>query len=223
MPRDFQRPFVLPEGATEVLLVRHGSSGRQPHVDGLDLVDGQNDPPLDEAGLRQAEAVSMRLAQWRADQLFVTPLRRTRQTAAPLADRLGCEPVVVPELREVHLGDWEGQLNARVAAGDDLSHAIFAAERWDVIPNAESMDAFSDRVRRGMTHLIETVGPQAVAVAFVHGGVIAEACRQTTGSQAFAFLYAENASITRLVRMASGRWALISFNDTAHLQGHDGM
>src|SRR3954449_5046943 len=88
MPRDFQRPFVLPEGATEVLLVRHGSSGRQPHVDGLDLVDGQNDPPLDEAGLRQAEAVSMRLAQWRADQLFVTPLRRTRQTAAPLAERL---------------------------------------------------------------------------------------------------------------------------------------
>src|SRR3954471_212151 len=102
MPRDFQRPFVLPEGATEVLLVRHGSSGRQPHVDGLDLVDGQNDPPLDEAGLRQAEAVSMRLAQWRADQLFVTPLRRTRQTAAPLADRVGGEALGVPGVPEVH-------------------------------------------------------------------------------------------------------------------------
>jgi probable phosphoglycerate mutase len=50
--------------------------------------------------------------------------------------------------------------------------------------------------------------------------VIAEACRQVTGSQAFAFLYAENGSITRLVRMPSERWALISFNDTAHLE-HD--
>jgi probable phosphoglycerate mutase len=205
------------------MLVRHGSSARQPATDGADLVDDHNDPPLDDSGLRQAEAVGARIARRRADELFVTPLRRTRQTAAPLAGRLGREPVVVPELREVHLGDWEGQLNARVADGGELSRAIFAAERWDVIPNAESMDAFSDRVRRGMAHLADTVGPDGVAVAFVHGGVIAEACRQTTGSQAFAFLYAENASITRLVRMASGRWALISFNDTAHLQGHDGM
>ena len=41
--------------------------------------------------------------------------------------------------------------------------AIFAAERWDVIPNAESMDAFSDRVGRGMTQLVDTVGPDGVA------------------------------------------------------------
>ena len=223
MARDFQRPFVLPDGATEVMLVRHGSSARQQRKAGVDLVDGHSDPPLDDAGLRQAEAVGERLARTRADQLFVTPLRRTRQTAAPLAGRLGVEPTVVPELREVHLGDWEGQLNERVKGGDELSQAIFAAERWDVIPNAESMDVFSDRVRQGMVHLVEAVGPGGVAVAFVHGGVIAEACRQTTDSQAFAFLYAENASITRLVRMASGRWALISFNDTAHLQGRDGL
>jgi len=150
--------------------------------------------------------------------VFVTPLRRTRQTAAPLARRLGRVPVVIPELREVHLGDWEGQLNARVARGDELSKKIFETERWDVIPNAESMDEFSDRVRRGMMQLVDAVGPDATVIAFVHGGVIAEACRQATGSQAFAFLYAENGSITRLVRMASERWALISFNDTAHLQ-----
>jgi 2,3-bisphosphoglycerate-dependent phosphoglycerate mutase len=223
MPRDFQRPFVLPEGATEVMLVRHGSSARQQGEEGVDLIDGHSDPPLDDAGLRQAEAVAARLARWRTDQLFVTPLRRTSQTAAPLAGRLGRTPVVVPELREVNLGDWEGQLNSRVANGDELSKEIFAAERWDVIPNAEPMDAFSDRVHRGMAHLVEAVGPQGVAVAFVHGGVIAEACRQATGSKAFAFLYAENASITRLVRMASGRWALISFNDTAHLEDRGGM
>ena len=34
-------------------------------------------------------------------RLFVTPLRRTQETAAPLAARLGLEPVVIPELREV--------------------------------------------------------------------------------------------------------------------------
>ena len=51
----------------------------------------------------------------------------------------------------------------------------------------------------------------------VHGGIVAEACRQATGSEPFAFINVDNASITRLVRLATGRWLLLGFNDTAHL------
>jgi hypothetical protein len=135
-----------------------------------------------------------------------------------VAERLGLTPIVVNELREVHLGDWEGQLNARVQRDDDLSRRVFLSERWDVIPNAEPMEDFSDRIRRGIDLIVDLVGPDEVAIAVVHGGVIAEACRQVTGSHAFAFLYAENCSITRIVRMRRGRWTLLGFNDTAHLR-----
>jgi hypothetical protein len=38
-----------------------------------------------------------------------------------------------------------------------------------------------------------------------------------TDSRPFAFLHAENASITRLVRPDNGRWELHGFNDVAHL------
>jgi probable phosphoglycerate mutase len=217
MAHDFQRPFSLPEGATEVVLVRHGSSARSTSEAPIDLIDGRSDPPLSDSGRRQADAVGERLADSRIDSLFVTPLQRTQQTAAPLAHRLGLQPTVVPDLREVFLGEWEGQLNDRVASEVELSKQLFAGERWDVIPGAESMDAFSERVRRGLNRLVETVGADATAVAVVHGGVIAEACRQATSSQAFAFIYAENASLTRIMRLASGRWLLISFNDTTHL------
>jgi hypothetical protein len=47
--------------------------------------------------------------------------------------------------------------------------------------------------------------------------VIAEACRQATGSEAFAFLNNCNGSITRLVRLPGGGWVLVAFNETAHL------
>ena len=117
----------------------------------------------------------------------------------------------------MHLGDWEGQLNDRSAGRDPLAKELFAAERWDVIPNAEPMEAFCDRVRAGMDRVVRAIGPDATGIAFVHGGVIAEACRQATGSDAFAFLHADNCSITRLFRTARGRWALRCFNDTAHL------
>jgi probable phosphoglycerate mutase len=212
MPRDFQAPFTLPAGATEVVCVRHGSSAE---ADGL--VDGHSDPALSARGLVQAQAVAARLGATPCAALFVTPLRRTAQTAAPLAQRVGLAPIVVRDLREVHLGVWEGQFSARMRGRDPISDEILATGRWDVIPEAEDMDAFATRVHAGMEQIAATVGPDATAIAVMHGGVIAEACRQATGSLPFAFLYAENASISRLMRLASGRWALRSFNDISHL------
>jgi probable phosphoglycerate mutase len=218
MPRNFQRPFELPSGATEVILIRHGSARHSTPEAPLDLVDGHSDPELTELGQRQAAAVAQRLGGSPVAGVFVTPLRRTQQTAAPLARRMSRIPVVMPELREVHLGDWEGQLTHRVARNDSLTKQIFDTERWDVIPNAEPMEQFSERIGLGMQRLVDAAGPDETVLAIVHGGVIAEACRQVTGSRAFAFLYADNGSITRLMRVPSGRWALLSFNDTAHLR-----
>ena len=215
MPPDFQRPFALPNGATEVILVRHGST--ESGGDAMALIDGHADPPLSERGRRQAVVVAERLADEPVAALFVTPLRRTIDSAAPLATRCGHEPVVVHDLREVYLGDWEHDFRARLASKDPLSVDVFAEQRWDLIPNAEDMAAFGARVRRGMDRIADAVGPDAAGVAFVHGGVVAEICRQATGSTPFAFLYAENASVSRVLRLPSGRWTLRAFNDISHL------
>ena len=223
MQRNFQRPFVLPPGATEVVLIRHGSARHSTPDQPLDLIEGQSDPELTELGRDQALAVAERLSSANPGAIFVTPLRRTQETARPLAERLGVEPVILPELREVYLGDWEGQLNYRASSSDSLTHELFAAERWDVIPNAEPMEDFSARVRRGMQLLVEAAGPDATTLAIVHGGVISEACSQVTGSRKFAFLYAENGSLTRLMCLPSGKWTLLAFNDTAHLPGRNGQ
>ena len=222
MQRNFQRPFVLPPGATEVVLIRHGSARHSTADQPLDLIAGQSDPELTELGRDQALAVAERLSSAKTAAIFVTPLRRTQETARPLADRLGVEPVVLPELREVYLGDWEGQLNQRVSSSDSLTRELFAAERWDVIPNAEPMGDFSARVHRGMELLVEAAGPDGTTLAVVHGGVISEACSQVTGSRKFAFLYAENGSLTRLMCLPGGNWTLLAFNDTAHLPVHNG-
>ncbi|MEA2255890.1 MAG: 2,3-bisphosphoglycerate-dependent phosphoglycerate mutase [Solirubrobacteraceae bacterium] len=213
-----QRAFAVPPDATEVVLVRHGASA--PVVPGelFPLLDGHGDPPLAPMGGRQALAVAERLAPEPLAGLFVTPLQRTAQTAAPLARRLSLEPVVVPDLREVHLGDWEGgEYRVRLAQGDPLVARVFAEERWDVIPNAEDPERFAARVRGGVLEIVGALGPGAMGAAFVHGGVIAELCRQATASRPFAFLHADNASISRLVVFADGSWLLRSFNEIAHL------
>jgi 2,3-bisphosphoglycerate-dependent phosphoglycerate mutase len=221
LPGDLQAPFTRPAGATEVLLIRHGSAAHQgvESSRGPDTLEGQADPPLTPVGMAQAEALARRVRRIAVDGIFVSSLRRTHQTAAPLAMALGLEPEAVTDLREISLGEFEGdEFERRRLGGDALLARAFAEQSWDVIPGAESMDLFAHRVRRGLERIAGAVGPDAVAVAVVHGGVIAELCHQVTGSDRFAFVHVENASITTLIRTGLGSWRLRSFNDTSHVE-----
>jgi 2,3-bisphosphoglycerate-dependent phosphoglycerate mutase len=221
--RAAQRPFRLPDAATEVVLVRHGASVDAVAGAPFPLVDGRGDPPLSPDGERQAAAVAARLAAEEIARLFITPLRRTASTAAPLASATGLDAIVVEDLAEVRLGDWEGgEYRIRAANKDPVVTRVFEEERWDLIPNAESPESLERRVRAGIETVVALAGPGAVAVAVVHGAVIGEACRQATGSRRFAFVHADNGSLTRLVVWPGGRWLLRSFNDVAHLPVHAG-
>lgn len=214
-----QRPFAVPAEATEIVLVRHGAS--QAHVAGepFELIEGGHaDPPLAPEGEAQALRVGARLAREQPHALFVTPLQRTHQTAAPLVSATKLQPTVIPELREVHLGDWEGgELRVRLAKGDPLIEKLFTEERWCVIPGAEKTEPYRARVRAGLDRIVAASGPGVSVVAVLHGGVIGELCRQATGSRPFAFIHVDNASISRLVAFPDGRLLLRSFNDTTHL------
>jgi 2,3-bisphosphoglycerate-dependent phosphoglycerate mutase len=202
----------------DLLLVRHGES--EAYLDGrpFALVGGHGDPPLSPLGRQQADRIRARLAAEGIDAIYVTTLRRTAQTARPLAERLGLGLREEAALREVYLGEWEGGLFRKmVAAGHPLSQRMFAEERWDAIPGAEPAAAFADRVRAAIMRLAASHRGERV-VAFTHGGVIGQALALASGSRPFAFIGADNASISRLV-ISGDRWLVRGFNDTAHLDG----
>jgi probable phosphoglycerate mutase len=208
--------FTLPPGATEILLVRHGESQPAREDRPFPLVDGQGDPPLAAEGERQAELVANRLEHEDLDGIYVTTLRRTHQTAEPLAKRLGVTPTIEPGLREIVLGEWEGGLfRIKVAQQDPVAVRMFTEERWDVIPGAESTEAFTARIRESVERLAAKHVDRRIAV-FTHGGVIGQVVAMATGSRPFAFIDGDNASITQLVVWGQ-RWVIRRFNDTAHL------
>ncbi len=218
-PRTFsQRPYVGPPGSTELLLVRHGASADSVEGESFELVEGQGDPPLSEVGRHQAELVAQRLGHELFDGMYASTLRRTAQTAAPLIDRTGIAPVVDADLREVFLGEWEGGLlRQRAVDRDPLFERVMAEQRWDLVPGAESRDEFGGRLRRAVERIAAAHRGGRVVV-FSHGAAIGELLAQTTGSAPFAFLGADNASISRIV-VGPDRWVLRGYNDTAHLSG----
>jgi probable phosphoglycerate mutase len=217
--REYRQPrFRRPPGSTELFLVRHGES--EPAVPGRSfaLVDGHGDPALASEGREQAARVADRLADQGIEALYVSTLRRTVETAAPLAERLGLVPQVEPDLREVYLGEWEGGLFRQgVAENHPIAQELLAEERWDVIPGAERHEAFVARVAVAARCIVAAHPGQRVAV-FSHGGVIGQLMSQAVGGgRSFAFLGCDNGSISQLVAIGD-RWVVRRFNDTAHLQ-----
>ncbi len=215
-----QKDYSRPPGSIEVVLIRHGASEAAVEGQPFELLEGQADPSLSDAGERQAQAVATHLADEPLSALYVTPLRRTAQTAAPLAALTGLEPVVVPELREVHLGELDGgAFRIAVRRRDPIVREVFTQQRWDVIPGAEAMEDFAARTRAGLARMVQGLEPGATIAAVIHGGVIGELCRQASDSRPFAFVHADNGSVTRLVLLAEGHWWVRSFNEGAHVRG----
>jgi probable phosphoglycerate mutase len=214
-----QEDYSRPAGSIEVVLIRHGASQAAVEDQPFELLEGQADPALSPAGERQARAVARYLAHEPLSALYVTPLRRTAQTAAPLAEVARLAPVVVPELREVHLGELDGgAFRIAVRRRDPIVAQVFREQRWDVIPGAESMEDFAARTRAGLQRMVEGLEPGRTIAAVVHGGVIGELCRQASDSRPFAFVHADNGSLTRLVLLPEGHWWVRSFNEGGHLR-----
>lgn len=71
--------------ATTVLLVRHAEKAALP----------ADDPPLSDLGQQRVEALGRMVADAGITRIFASDKRRTQQTVAPLADRLGLAVEVV--------------------------------------------------------------------------------------------------------------------------------
>ena len=155
-----------------LLLLRHGQThgntagALDTAVPGLDLTD---------LGRRQAEAAARALADQGIDQIFVSTLARTHQTAAPLATLLGIEPRALEGLREISAGDYEMADDHDAIAGYIGTVADWIERRYDTrMPGGESgheflarYDAAIAEIHRSLTHAGEK---QALVVS--HGAAM---------------------------------------------------
>jgi phosphoserine phosphatase len=73
---------------------------------------------LTELGLAQADALAQALAGQHITRIVSSPLQRCIETAAPLAQRLGCSIEVDERLIEIGHGSWEGRLRSEIERDD---------------------------------------------------------------------------------------------------------
>ena len=132
----------------ELVLVRHA----EPEWvrDGLAI----DDPPLTERGFEQAERLADRLAEERFDEVVVSPLLRTRQTAAPLLRHFALPLRTEPWLHEIRSPVWQGTPAEKAEAAFKAERAKPSHDRWDGLPGGESVRDFVERIRTGASSFL---------------------------------------------------------------------
>jgi len=140
----------------EFVLIRHA----QPEW----VKDGRNvvNPPLTELGLAQSERLAKALDGESFDELYVSPLTRARQTAAPVLSLLGVDEVIEAWLEEIRDPDWHGQPSEGAMKAFKALRQRVAVEQWDGLPGGEAMHEFVARVRVGATEFLERRGMRRI-------------------------------------------------------------
>src|SRR5205085_3939794 len=133
---------------------------------------GRIDMDLSPQGLLQAAALAKYLNGTKFDAIYSSPMKRAQQTLAPLLTNYEITPNTIPNLSEVHFGDWTGLSWQEVHDKYQVS-----AFQWlemleqAALPNGECSRTFRSRIEPCLKEILHNHPGESVAVV-CHGGVI---------------------------------------------------
>jgi probable phosphoglycerate mutase len=161
--------------ATTIVLVRHGETdwNRESRF------QGHADPPLNELGRAQAEALAGDLALEPFAAAYTSPLRRATETAEILSTRLDVELRTSEALMEVDVGSWSGLTRAEVESRypDGYRRWLEYGHGWE---DGETYEELGRRVVGGLLEIGDRHAGETV-LAVTHGGPIRSALAAASG------------------------------------------
>jgi broad specificity phosphatase PhoE len=180
-------------------LIRHGQAA----AGSEDL-----DPGLAEIGHRQARATADALAGKRVTRLVVSPLRRTRETADPIARAFGLTAEVRDEVAEVFAPDMPVEQRTAMIGP-------FMAGRWSEQPG--DLQAWRRRVVDTLISLgLETAAQDGNLVVVSHYIAIGVAIGEALGDDRVVPAPMANCAITT-IEAGHGGLTLVEACAVAHL------
>lgn len=187
----------------ELLLIRHALPVRIDEGMG----DGPADPELAELGHAQAAALAEWLATEAVDAVWSSPMRRARETAAPLAARLGLDLTVDDGLAEYDKDAASYIPIEELKAAND--------PRWNQLP--ERPEEFAAEVVEAIERVIAAHPGQRVAVV-CHGGVVNAYAGHVLGIADPLFFLPAYTSISRILASSRGVRSIGTLNESAHIR-----
>ena len=136
----------------EIVILRHA----QPEwtKDGYSV----DNPPLTTLGFEQADLLAQALVDEHFDEIFVSPLVRTQQTAAPLLSSKNHELRIADWLEEIRNPIWHGTPEEKANEAWRAEKAKKSHDRWSGLDGGEAVIEFVDRINIGVSLFLEEQG-----------------------------------------------------------------
>src|SRR5512139_426628 len=115
---------------TRLYLIRHGAT----QLSAEDRFSGGTEVDLSEQGLWQAACLAKRLADDPISAFYCSPMRRTVETAAIIAQSFHMTPIPRDGLREIHHGHWETMSRAEVERQYPEEYAAWQEDPFTFAP-----------------------------------------------------------------------------------------
>ena len=155
----------------KVYLIRHGLPD---FPGGKGMCIGITDLPMGEEGLSQAVGMAKNLPPVTA--VFSSPLRRAVQTA----EAIGLPVAILPDLREMYAGEWDGLTFDEIRQRYPELYAARASDQTVPLPGAEGHAEGIARFSSAMELAAQTASGDFAVVA--HGGIIAQFMQSLGGT-----------------------------------------
>ena len=199
---------------TVVYFVRHGQTA----ANATSVIQGHTDVPLDETGLKQADIVAKRLCNTHFDVIYSSDLSRALVTAKKISgDR---EVITTPQLREWHLGHWQGCSLNEIKTVFQHEHQLYLADDPEfTVAGGESSREFKERVISFMQEIAAKY-PGKTVLCVSHGGFLTKVFKyalqvDTLPRRPRIF----NTALCCFSTIDCGKtWQLVTWNDASHLQ-----
>lgn len=194
---------------TTLYLVRHGES----EANAAKRYAGQTDSPLTPRGREQARAVAASLRNVHFDRVISSDLARARDTAEVIAREHGLSVDIVPELREIDLGEAAGRSIEDAKQRFDWGPGRFV--QW---PAGESLQQVVDRAIPAVARIVASSPGQTVCIVG-HGGVTRILVSHYLGLLPALYQHhspTENTNVT-IIRTDGSRFRVESLFDAAHI------
>jgi probable phosphoglycerate mutase len=158
-----------------VLLIRHATHD----LVGKALAGRMTGLSINAAGEREASALATRLATAAIAAIYVSPQPRARETALPLAERVGLSPRVETGIDEIDFGSWTGRAFTELT--DDPAWPVWV-ERRSIAqpPGGERFEDVQRRVVAAIERLRHAHPDETIALVS-HGDLIKAALAHFLG------------------------------------------
>ena len=199
---------------TKIILVRHGQT--QWNVE--QRFRGSHDIPLDEMGIRQAEALADRLALEPIAAAYSGPLQRAMKTAEIIGRPHQCVPLPLEGLSNINYGELEGRKISEVAEQfPEFYRTMIETPQLVRFPGGDTLDELMDRAMAGL-HTIITQHPEQTVLAVTHQ-VIARVliCGILGLDNSHHWDISQDTCCMNEFRFKKGRFVLDRLNDVCHL------